>query len=232
MKIFYFLFFFGLLLIFNYSYAEKKFAWQESFHKEYSLQDFFNLDWQNFRKTGDSDISKIYKVKKEADNFFLEGFFDSAKTKKAIHFGKFFKDQKHNLKDFPIISWKWKVFKPFPATKPDEPTQDLPASIYVVIKKTFYNYIYGFKFMWVSHDVKLGFFKQDKMGITKYIQRNSSDPVDTWITEAVNLCELYEKTYKKKCEDVSIQYFGVLADADETKSTAHSAFDDFMWTSK
>lgn len=222
-----------LFFVINVSYlkAERKIAWEEPFRKEYSLENFFSMDWQNFRKTGDLNISKIYKTKKEGDNFYLEGYFDSKNIKKAIHFGKFFKEQKHQLHNYPIISWRWKILKPFPNTKPEEPTQDLPASVYVVIKKTFYNYIYGFKFMWTTHKLSKGFYKQDKMGIVKYILRNSEDPAETWVQESVNLCELYEKIYKKKCEEVSIQYFGVLSDGDETKSVAHSAFDDFLWTS-
>ena len=58
------------------------------------------------------------------------------------------------------------------------------------------------------------------------VLQNGTSPLDTWITEEVNVYEDYRKLFNKEPDEV--QAVGILTDADDTSSEAMADYDDIF----
>lgn len=208
-----------------------KVAWREDFSDTARHSSFFGSEWHNYKEKSAKDITKVFSLSSEAGNFFLHARHNYATFDKDVHLGKFFAKNQPRLNTTPILRWRWRS-EVVPMTPDKRTASDTAATVSVVFKKVLLK-IYGVKFKWSpEREVTKGFYRKDFRGLGYYVSRNASDPLKTWVSEKVDLCQIYKTQYNEKNCDVEVSYIGVLTDADDTKSLAEASYDDFSLSEK
>jgi hypothetical protein len=190
--------------------------------------------WQSF----DSDLEECYEIGKEENNFFLK-----ARTKDR---GSIIaKECNYSLKEFPVITWRWRALVfPEGADERFKRSGDSVAGIYIIFPSLinpgkFSNKL-GFKvpvpdsmkpecikYVW-SASLPIGTVVDSPYASkTKIVVlQNGASPLNTWITEEVNVYDDYRKLFNKEPDEV--QAVGILTDADDTSSEAMADYDDIF----
>ena len=157
-----------------------------------------------------------------------------------------------NPKEYPYLSWRWKVNKNIPGSDVTSKSgDDYAARVYVVFEYDFddlpkeeksrvrmykffngklpplatLNYIWGNK-MSVGHIVPSPYTQRVKM-ITL---RNKKSALDQWHSEERNIYEDYKKAFAEEPKDVIS--VAIMTDTDNTKSMALSYFGDISVSKK
>lgn len=157
-----------------------------------------------------------------------------------------------NPKEYPYLSWRWKVKKAIPGTDVTSKSgDDYAARVYVIFdydfddlpkeeksKVSWYklfngklpplatlNYIWGNK-MSIGHIVPSPYTKRVKM-ITL---RNKKSALDQWHSEERNIYEDYKNAFGEEPKDVIS--VAIMTDTDNTKSMALSYFGDISVSQK
>ncbi len=192
--------------------------WRESFAGQ--------MPWTAPAGDNLTEIQKIHSVIKEPDGSYLKARYDVRKSnpnppRRTMHFGKVFADSPIPLQKIKLLKWRWRVHA-HPSVA-DDPWLDVGAGIYILMKKpSLFWKGKGFKFAWLS---KPGAVGTKQHGIIQIALR-STDAVDQWFNEEVDLCGLFTKHYGS-CNDEHVLYIGVETDADGTKSFAEGHYTDF-----
>ena len=190
--------------------------------------------WQSF----DSDLEECYEIGKEEDNFYLK-----ARTKDR---GSIIaKECNYSLKEFPVITWRWRALMfPEGADERFKRSGDSVAGIYIIFP-SFINPVKltnkpGFKvpvpdsmkpecikYVW-SASLPIGtVIDSPYASKTKIVVlQNGTSPLNTWITEEVNVYKDYQRLFNKEPDEV--QAVGILTDADDTSSEAMADYDDIF----
>lgn len=190
--------------------------------------------WKSF----DSDLDECYEIGEENNNFFLK-----ARTKDR---GSIIaKACNYSLKEFPFITWRWRALM-FPEGGDErfKRSGDSVAGIYIIFPSLinpgkFSNKL-GFKipvpdsmkpecikYVW-SASLPIGtVIDSPYASKTKIVVlQNGTSPLNTWITEEVNVYDDYRKLFNKEPEEVHA--VGILTDADDTSSEAMADYDDIF----
>jgi hypothetical protein len=190
--------------------------------------------WNSF----DSDLDECYEIGEEDNNFFLK-----ARTKDR---GSIIaKACNYSLREFPVMSWRWRALMfPEGADERFKRSGDSVAGIYIIFPSlinpgSFSNKL-GFKvpvpdsmkpecikYVW-SASLPIGtVIDSPYASKTKIIVlQNETSPLNTWITEEVNVYDDYRKLFNKEPDEV--QAVGILTDADDTSSEAMADYDDIF----
>jgi hypothetical protein len=138
-----------------------------------------------------------------------------------------YKEFKWNVKEHPIIRWRWKVTRlPEGGDVREKDKDDQAAQLYVlfprfpsVINTRLVGYI------WESTAPKGGKFTSQKSSNTRYVVLESGkEKLGEWITEERNVYDDYKELFGEDPPEAG----GVtlMIDSDDTKSSAESFFDD------
>ena len=188
--------------------------------------------------SADKKFLELYRVSKEEDNYFL-----SAKVKgKGIIIAKEFS---YDLKEFPLLSWRWRVRKlPEGGDERYKCSGDSGAGIYVIFPSLFkpqrFKKRWGInipvpdalkpeciKYVWSASLPKGTVTDSPYASKTKIVVlENGTTPLNQWVAEEVNVYEDYRRLFNKEPEEVKA--LGILTDADDTSSEASADYDDIF----
>lgn len=137
-----------------------------------------------------------------------------------------YKKMDFNIKDYPILTWRWKVTRlPEGGDVRDRRTDDQAAQVYVMFPRfptTINTRLVGY--IW-ENKTPLGLqVTSKKSSNTRYIVLQSGpEKLDQWIEERRNVDEDYRRLFG----EVPPQVGGVtlMIDSDDTQSSAESFFD-------
>ncbi len=183
----------------------------------------FPEGWKGKNRKMTEKAHKIYKVLVEGNNAYL---FAHSKGD-AVQIGK---KIKVDLKEFPILTWKWRVDRLCKgADERYKKTGDSPAAIYVVFPTWKMWNPKAIKYVWSASDLPIGFTtKSPYASNTKIIiLENRNSPLHKWIKERVNVLEDYRRLFGKKIKPVKL--IGIMTDSDNTKSEAIACYDDIIF---
>jgi hypothetical protein len=216
----------------------------------YLVDDFENHNSVNFFPSGWKElhfkkISTYTKYYVDKDNFFVRAI--SNKSASAI-----VKEVSINPKEYPIISWKWKVeniLEKADALK--KSGDDYPARIYIafaydpnnastwekikygVIKKLYdeyppkgvLNYIWDNKLA-IGTNIDNAYTDRAKMIVVE----SGKEKVGRWIKEERNVYEDYKHLFKE--EPPQISFVALMTDTDNTGESAIAYYDDIVFLSQ
>ena len=179
-------------------------------------EDGLPVGWKLEEKYGKADI----RIEKEEDNSYLH--FVSNNSSFGVK-----KEIKFNIKDFPILRWKWKVNKlPKGGDVRKKSTDDQAAQVYVAFPKfpvTVNTRLIGYS--WENEAPKGSIVTSKQWSKLKYfVLRDKTDILDQWVAERRNVYEDYKKVFEE--EPPKVGGFSLYINSQRTKSTAESSFDD------
>jgi len=192
-------------------------AWKESFDRP-------QLDWITPIASQAALVSQVFSLETDLHDHFLHARHDARplvdSPPPAVHYGKSFAQAPVAVDQVRRLRWKWRVHHHPSST--NDPWRDLAASVYVIVRMPGLLPGRGFKFGWVSAPAPTD---TRQRGIVQ-IPMRAGLPLDSWVQENVDLCDLYKQHYGP-CEGESILYIGVVTDADDTRSEAEADYADF-----
>lgn len=181
------------------------------------------VKWSRMVLNGDVD----YKLLKAGDNGFVSALSD--KTCSAIYYRLAFK-----LKDYPYLSWKWRVTK-FPdktGAMTDKEKDDYAARVYVVFPFLSFSSSKFIEYVW-DKDIPEGTVVDSPEGdnIKIVVARSGECDRDEWKFERRNVYDDYVKAFGAK-PSLGVGAVAIMCDADSTKSLAESKFDEITISSR
>ena len=165
-------------------------------------------------KARGGDASKVYSIKKDTDSYL-----DANAINTAISIAKQFE---YNLKDYPFLSWQWRVIE-FPRGGDEryKKTGDSAAAIYVIfpglIRPDNIKYVWSTSLP-ISTTTESPYNSKTKI----VVLRNQSSPTGTWVSEKVNVYEDYKRLFGS--EPNQVKAIGLMSDSDNTESTAKAHY--------
>jgi hypothetical protein len=188
--------------------------------------------------SADEKMKDFYGIVKEENNYFLKA---RVKEGGAI----IAKEFNYNLKEYPILSWKWRVLKlPKGGDERYKSSGDSGAGVYIIfpslIKPETLKNSWGIKipipdglkpecikYVWSSSLPKGTLTASPYSSKTKIIVlQNGKTPLNQWVAEEVNVYEDYVRVFQK--EPAEVRAVGILTDADDTASEAMADYDDIF----
>jgi DUF3047 family protein len=150
----------------------------------------------------------------------------SSSTSSALY-----RDVKFELKDYPYISWKWKVVKvPEGADVRKKSTDDQAAQVYVIFPRfpaAVNSRLVGY--IWDTGAPQGSVVTSTKTSNTRYIVlKSDSVGLGQWFTEKRNVYEDYRKLFNE--EPPAVGKVSVMIDSDDTKSAAESYVGDIYFS--
>ena len=204
--------------------------------------DTFNSSGEVCRLEGwvsaDDAFQDFYKIGKEGNNYFLKA---KVKGSSAI----IAKEYNYDLKEFPLLSWRWRVIKhPKGGDERYKRSGDSAAGVYIIFPSLFkpekLKNRWGIKvpvpdglkpecikYVWSSSLPKGTITESPYSSKTRIVVLESGNTsLNQWITEEVNAYEDYKRLFDKEPDEV--RAIGILTDADETSSEAMADYDDIF----
>ncbi|RLB10766.1 MAG: hypothetical protein DRG27_02440 [Deltaproteobacteria bacterium] len=182
--------------------------------------------WKSKNHKMTEKAKKIYKVLVDGNNAYLYAHSKGD----AVQIGK---KVDIDIKQFPILTWRWKVDKLCEgADERYKKTGDSAAAIYVVFPTWKKWNPKAIKYVWSASSLPIGFkTKSPYASNTKIIiLRNKNSPLHKWVQERVNVLEDYKYFFGKKIKHVKL--IGIMTDSDNTHSEAIAAYDDIIFESR
>ena len=133
------------------------------------------------------------------------------------------KEVKVNVKDTPILEWRWKaVVLPTGGDCRKKATDDQAVQLYVTFPRfprTVRSRIIGY--IWDTTTPEGILVQSEKNSLITYVVvRSGSKDVNRWITESRNVYEDYKRIYKE--EPGELETVSITIDSDDTNSSAES----------
>lgn len=183
-------------------------------------------------------VKDFYEIGKEGNNYFLKARVKGDGLIIAKEFN-------YNLKEFPILSWRWRGLKlPKGGDERYKHSGDSAAGVYIIfpslIKPETFKNSWGIKipipdrlkpecikYVWSASLPKGTLIESPYSSKTKIIVlQNGNSSLNQWITEEVNVYEDYKRIFQKEPEEV--RAIGILTDANDTSSEAMADYDDIF----
>ncbi|MBW7957546.1 MAG: DUF3047 domain-containing protein [Deltaproteobacteria bacterium] len=176
--------------------------------------------WQVKEWKGKAD----FKVVKE--DFGPAIHLKSERTSSALY-----KDVEFELKDYPYLSWKWKVTAlPQGADVREKSKDDQAAQVYVIFPKwpaMVNSKVVGY--IWDTSAPAGSSVRSTKTGNTRYmVLKSGPDGLGAWHSETRNVYEDYKKLFNE--EPPRIGKVSVMIDSDDTRSSAESFIGDIRFS--
>ncbi|MEK6657438.1 MAG: DUF3047 domain-containing protein [Nitrospirota bacterium] len=183
----------------------------------------------DFTQEKNSNIPKGWELKEwkgkgeiiiENEDGFSFIHLKSSKNSFALH-----KELNFNIKEYPVITWRWKVSSlPEGADVRDSKTDDQAAQIYVVFPKfpaMINSRLIGY--IWETSAPAGSVITSKKNSNTKYIViQSGKERLGEWLEEKRNVYADYKMLFNE--EPPLIGKVSVMIDTDNTKSSAESFF--------
>lgn len=187
------------------------------------------------RNATKEETSKIYKIKTENKNKFLQAnsYGTSIQIARKVDW---------DLKSYPVLSWRWRVSKiPKGAKEDARGRNDSAAAIYVIFYRNRipfiswkYQPINVIKYLWSSTLPKEKIVKKskNKFGKTIYegrflVLETGEEQLNKWILEKRNVLLDYIQLFDEKPK-YNPFLIGILTDSNDTNSTAICDYDDIL----
>ncbi len=175
---------------------------------------------------------QVKEWKGKADfNVVQEDFGPAIHMKSEGTSSALYKDVDFELKDYPYLSWKWKVAGlPRGADVREKTRDDQAAQVYVIFPRwpaMVNSKVVGY--IWDSTAPAGSSVISTKTGNTRYIVLKSGpDGLGSWHSEARNVYEDYRSLFND--EPPRIGKVSVMIDSDDTKSSAESFVGDIRFS--
>ena len=170
-------------------------------------------DW----KSRNGDPNSVYKVTTEDQNLFLRA--DDKGNSVQL-----FRKKGWRLHDNPIFTWRWRVTE-FPKGSNEKGgLNDSAAGVYVVFPNRWF-VPESIKYVW-SDVLPVGTVIQRHDHFPMLVIRSGRADIGKWITEERNVYDDYKKLFDGRTPSDPVA-FGMLTDANDTKSEAIADYDDF-----
>jgi hypothetical protein len=172
--------------------------------------------WQIKEKSGKADFAVV----KEGDRAVFK--MRSAKTSFSLQ-----KEVNVDLKQYPVLTWKWKATKlPEGGDFRKSGTDDQAAQLFLAFSKT-----QAIVYIWdtsapqgMTGDASAPFF----MSIKAVVLRSGNAELGKWTTESRNVYEDYKKFFGK--EPPPVTGFRLQINSQHTGTSAESYFDDVAFS--
>lgn len=188
--------------------------------------------------SADAAFKDLYTIGMEDSNYYLKARMKGNGSIIA-------KEMNYDLREFPVISWKWRVFKlPSGGDERYKNSGDSVAGIYLIFPSTLrpesLKNRWGIKlpipdtlkpecikYVW-STSLPAGTVTESPYSSkTKVVVlQNGTATLNQWMTEEVNAYEDYKRLFNK--EPHAVRAVGILSDADDTASEAMADYDDIF----
>jgi hypothetical protein len=137
-----------------------------------------------------------------------------------------YKKMDFNIRDYPNLSWRWKVtVLPTGGDVRNKKTDDQAAEVYVLFPKfpaAVNTRLVGY--IWENLTPKDLHVTSQKSSNTRYVVlKNGTDPLGQWVEEKRNVLQDYRDLFGE--EPPQVGGVTLMIDSDDTKSTAESYFD-------
>ena len=161
-----------------------------------------------------------YELAKSGDEGYVQAF--SEKTCSALYYRIGFRLQK-----YPFLRWKWQILQ-FPDKSKvltDEEKDDYAARVYVVFPFLTFGSSKFLEYVWSEH-IPAGTIIDSPSGknVKIIVVRSGGAPNGEWLIETRNVYQDYLKAFGGKPRRVGA--IAIMCDADSTKTSAASSFDD------
>jgi hypothetical protein len=154
--------------------------------------------------------------------------FDALLLRSANTSFSFQKEVKADLKEFPILSWKWKVSKlPEGGDFRKRTTDDQAAQLFVALDKTkFIVYLWDTS---APKDLVADAFAPPFMSIKVVVLRSGDKETGKWITETRNVYEDYKRLYGRTDTVPVVSGMRIQINTQHTRTSAESCFADLTF---
>jgi hypothetical protein len=160
----------------------------------------------------------------ELTNLDQDGFV-SAFSEKAC--SALYYKVKFDLKEYPILKWKWKVsqFPDLSKARTAKQRDDYAARIYVIIPMFSFTFSKFLEYVWTD-DLPEGTIIDSPYGknVKIIVVRSGHAPEGMWMSESRNIYEDYIMAFGREPKR-SAGAIAIMCDADSTKTVAKSYFD-------
>ncbi|MFH1622359.1 MAG: DUF3047 domain-containing protein [Candidatus Omnitrophota bacterium] len=135
---------------------------------------------------------------------------------------------KYKLEDYPYLSWKWKALK-FPdlsKATTEEERDDYTARVYVIFPSWIFTSYRFIEYVW-SDTIPADTIHESPFGknIKVIVIRSGKPEGEEWVSQVRNVYEDYKKAFDKEASR-TVGAIALMCDADGTKTSAESLFDD------
>ena len=163
-----------------------------------------------------------YSILEEEGNFVLKAVADSAAS-------GLYKKMKYDLKEYPYLSWRWKVTKlPARGDVHRKETDDYGARVYVVFPKFLKWNTKTISYIWANKLPKGESFPNPWLpkNVIMIAVESGSDSLGKWITEKRNVYQDYRRLFGE--EPPKVGAIALMSDSDNTGGKAVAFYDDFL----
>lgn len=140
----------------------------------------------------------------------------------------------YKLKDYPILSWRWRALQlpDLSVAKNDEERDDYAARVYVILPFLSFSSSKFIEYVW-ANDLPVGTIMDSPIAsnVKLIVVRSGRTTDSSWYSESRNVYEDYLKAFGKEPK-LKAGAIAMMCDADSTKSTAESQFDDIVISGK
>lgn len=173
--------------------------------------------WHKMILNGEVD----YTLMKQGEEGYVSAF--SEKSCSALYYRVGFR-----LKDYPILKWRWKVlqFPDISVARNEEEKDDYAARVYVIFPFLSFSSSKFLEYVWVE-DMPVGTIINSPFGdnVKIIVARSGKGKEGEWVAESCNAYEDYVRAFGKK-PNMKVRAIAIMCDADGTKTSAESLFDD------
>lgn len=179
--------------------------------------------WEIKEWRGKGNIKDNILIENDGDNYFIH--LKSNKNSFILH-----RELRFNIKEFPILRWRWKVNTlPYGGDVRDKKMDDQAAQIYVVFPKfpaMVNSRVIGY--IWESSAPLGTIATSKKYSYTKYIVlRSGKEKLGEWVAEKRNVYADYKLLFNE--EPPPVGKISIMIDSDDTKSSAESFFGEMRF---
>ena len=145
-----------------------------------------------------------------------------------------FKKMKVNIKEFPVINWRWKLTKALPSlAEKTKQGDDYAARIYVVVSDGwFFWQTKALNYVWSSRE------QENETWPNAYAPDNTlmmalrtkKDQPDVWFEEKRNIAEDLKQWLGKSYDQ--IEAIAIMTDSDDSKLDASAVYGDIYFTAE
>jgi len=188
--------------------------------KKFTFDEDGALDkWSKVILNGEVD----YRLIRDGNDGYVQAF--SEKACSALYYRVRLK-----LKDYSLLKWKWRVLQ-FPDVSratTEEERNDYAARVYVIFPFVSFSRSKFLEYVW-DKNLPVGTIINSPFGdnVKMMVVRSGKTTGGGWVNEVRNVYKDYIKAFGEK-PNINVGAIAIMCDADGTKTSAESLFDDIV----
>ncbi len=164
-----------------------------------------------------------YKLIKAGEKGYIHALSESSCS--ALYYTVVFR-----LKSYPILKWKWRILR-FPdisKARTDEERDDYAARVYVIFPFLNFSSSRFLEYIWAENiPTETVIDSPFSDNVKLIVVRSGREPEGEWASETRNVYEDYARAFGEKSR-LHPGAIAIMCDADSTKTSAESLFDDIV----